>query len=118
MKLTVMEKRAANACEKIKEYGSYDFQVIWKKSRTWGNCPSIYYHGEKAAYASGCGYDKLSAVLSDFLAPLVAPERLYCHGAGLSSVQQRLDELGWTLENTYDGKSEDGFRVTRKESHD
>ena len=121
MKLTVMEKRATAACGKIKDYGSYDFQVIWKKSCTWGWCPSIYYRGKKAAYASGCGYDKLSAVLCDFLAPLIPEDsdfRGLGSGAGLSTVQSRLDELGWTLEHVYDGRNEDGFRITRKVAND
>lgn len=46
--------------------------VSWKKSRWWGYCPraewecwltdGTYLHGSE--YASGCGYDKLSQVLS------------------------------------------------------
>ena len=49
------------------------FDVTWKRSRTWGNCPraewrcwfkdGTYMHGSE--YASGYGYDKLSTVLAD-----------------------------------------------------
>jgi hypothetical protein len=49
--------------------------VEWRKSRTWGNCPSaeavIEYHDgtfkrtDKRYYAGGCGYDKESTVIAE-----------------------------------------------------
>lgn len=49
--------------------------ITWKKSRTWGNNPHavafVRYDDGKTAKvygrASGCGYDKLSQVVSDVL---------------------------------------------------
>ena len=54
---------------------SVDIRVDWKRSRTWGNCPrvdltcwddsgAVYHCG---GYASGCGYDKLSAAIVEAL---------------------------------------------------
>ena len=110
--MTTMEKRAFKACREIKQFGEVSFSVIWGKSNTWGLCPRIEWQGKKAAYASGCGYDKLSAVLVDFLHHLV-PELSGCSGAGVSSVANRLAEHGWILIHEYDGKTEDGFRIRR-----
>lgn len=50
-----------------------EFDVTWKKSRTWGFCPRAEWqcwfkdgtYMEGSEYASGCGYDKLSQVLAD-----------------------------------------------------
>ena len=111
-KLTTMEKRAKSACDAIRAGNLTCFGVEWVKSRTWGNCPRIMHRGEKAAHASGCGYDKLSAVLCDFLADLV-PGGIPFHGAGVSSVIDFLAKHGWELKHTYDGKSEDAFEIRR-----
>jgi hypothetical protein len=110
--MTTVEKRAFEACRTIKEFGALSFSVVWVKSNTWGMCPRIEWRGKKAAYASGCGYDKLSAVLVDFLHPLV-PELAGCSGAGVSSVADRLAKHGWMLIHEYDGQREDGFSIRR-----
>lgn len=109
-----MEKRAAEACEDYTRNGGGSFTVDWKKSATWGNCPRIDYRGEKAAYASGCGYDKLSAVLVEYLGWL-APEgqRLSGSGAGVRTVQDNLRVFGWELVHDYDGNREDGFTLKK-----
>lgn len=111
---TTLEKRAAAACASIQEAGSGAIEVYWNKSRTWGNCPVIYWCGEKAAYASGCGYDKLSSVLADFLRWLAPDTVLRSGGAGVRSVIEELAALGWELVQTYDGRDEDGFEIKRK----
>ena len=49
-----------------------DIDVEWKKSRYWGNCPRAEWRCwfkdgsfmSGSEYASGCGYDKLSQVIS------------------------------------------------------
>jgi len=92
-----------------------EFAMLWRPSRTWGRVAVILWRGEKAAEASGCGYDKESACLVAFLYPLVK-EVGGCGGAGLRTVQDRLSGAGWLLEHTYDGKAEDGYRITRKEA--
>lgn len=112
-KLTVMQKRAKSACEEIARYGSSNFSVEWKKSRTWGRCPRIMHRGKKAAHASGYGYDKLSAVLVGFLGWLVPGHLNRCYGAGVRSVQEKLKEAGWMLEHLYEDNSKDGFRISR-----
>lgn len=117
-KLTVTQKRAKAALSVLTETGTtHHFQVIWKKSRTWGFCPSISYRGAKAAHASGCGYDKLSGVLAEYLSQLpdqkAANAVARCGGAGLNSVVSALAEHGWKLVHTYDGNSEDGFTIEK-----
>lgn len=112
MRMSLIEKRAERACSFIKQEGSLDFSVVWKRSSTWGRTASIYWHGSKAAFASGCGYDKLSAVVAAFLYPLVGTGDIGS-GAGISTVQQRLAERGWNLEHMYEGQWEDGFRISK-----
>lgn len=112
-----METRAFNACQDIKAYGSATIRVDWRKSKTWGMCPRIDWHGEKAAYAGGCGYNKESAVLAEFLQWL-APDPWIIgqhYGAGLRAVQDELAKLGWTLTQVYSGNREDGYRIERTE---
>lgn len=110
--MTTLEKRAREACQDIERNGGCRFQVYWAESSSWGFCPRIEWRGKKAAHASGCGYDKLSAVISEFLSPLV-PEVARCSGAGISSVTECLAKNGWKLEHTYDGKKEDGFALSK-----
>ena len=111
-----MEKRAAGACHVFDELGGGTFHVEWRKSRTWGRCPAVMWHGDKAAYASGCGYDKLSTVVCEFLRWLPGtPEHgLISGGAGVRSAIEELAACGWTLIHEYDGKTEDGFRLERQ----
>ena len=114
--MTKMQKRAHAACEQIKisaAFGmAFKFAILWRRSPTWGYCPTIQYNGEKAAYASGCGYDKASAVLAEFLAPL-APEVSRHAGAGVSSVIDELSKHGWKLVQTYNGSLEDAFEIRK-----
>lgn len=54
-----------------------EIDVEWKKSSTWGWCPTAemswedakgnWHRIEKAGHASGCGYDKHSTVVADAL---------------------------------------------------
>lgn len=48
--------------------------VTWNRSRSWGNCPRVELRGggggrtwTAGGYASGCGYDKLSAAVCEAL---------------------------------------------------
>lgn len=110
----LLEKRALAACQEIEREGTGSFAVVWKKSRDYGQCPSISnWHGEKVAHASGCGYDKQSAVLVDLLCWLAPRRVLKSHGAGLRSLQAELRELGWELACDYDGKTEEGYTISR-----
>ena len=112
--MTKQEKRAADACESYREWGGGRFSVEWVKSRTWGHCPRIMWRDQKAAYASGCGYDKISAVLAEYLQSLVPEaELLRTAGAGLRAVELLLAEHGWKLEQTHNGRTEDGFKLTK-----
>jgi len=115
IKLTKVEQRAHDACETYARWGHGDFQVHWVKSKTWGNVPHINWRNEKASYASGCGYDKLSAVVADFLKYLPgAPNAGLFGGCGISSLQDYLLlDCGWKLVHVYDGKTEDGFNLTK-----
>ena len=109
------EREAIAACEAIKANGSGSFRIVWVKSRTWGHNPNVKYNGYTVGKASGCGYDKESAALADFLRFLAPDGNVYAaSGAGFGAVVRVLDEAGWTLEKTYSGKSEDGYSITRK----
>jgi hypothetical protein len=116
-KLRPIEKRALAFCNEIRSSGGpYPINVEWKKSSTWGLCPSIRSRGEKIAHASGCGYCKLSAVLAEALCFITGdpenPARL-SGGAGVSVVTQRLKELGWDLQRVANGDTFDGFTITK-----
>ncbi len=112
--LTTIERRAYNACVYFEESEHGSFQVIWKKSRTWGTIPSISWHGGKASIASGCGYDKLSTVVAYFLQYLKgAPDVTRYAGVGISSLQTYLLSVGWQLKHVYNGKTEDGFELVK-----
>lgn len=51
--------------------------IEWKKSKMWGNCPSLeaaiefadgsFTRTDKKYYASGCGYDKACAVIDELM---------------------------------------------------
>ena len=112
------DTRAKAFCDMVISEGYGEFSVIWNKSKTWGSCPSILNHrNEKMAYAGGWGYDKESAVMVKLLRFLL-PEGEYLSGggAGFNTLVRELDQHGWTLERTYTGKTEDGYKITRKNS--
>lgn len=106
-----MEKRAKAAMDHARENGTLEFTIQWKKSPTWGNCPRIDWRGEKAAYASGCGYDKESAVIQEFVSSLLPDTAKNFGGAGFNTAMAIMAEHGWNLTRTYTGKTEDGFRL-------
>jgi hypothetical protein len=109
------ERNAIDICEAIKANGSGRFRIVWVKSKTWGHNPNVQYLGITVGRASGCGYDKESAALVEFLRFLAPDSNVYdASGAGFRAVVRVLDEAGWTLEKTYSGKSEDGYSITRK----
>jgi hypothetical protein len=112
---TKMEKRAAEfATENL---DGATIAVIWNKNRTWGTVPVIKnWSGEVVARASGCGYDKLSAVLTDLLMflPVENNEEIArCSNAGFSSLARALENQGWNIQQTYCGRTEDAFKLTR-----
>lgn len=108
------EKAAIRACEIIKRDGEATFNIIWVKSRTWGYNPNVKWGNQTVGKASGCGYDKESAALVEFLRFLL-PEDEYLSGsgAGFNSVSFELSKYGWNLEKTYSGKTEDGYKIER-----
>lgn len=108
------EKAAIRACEYIKHEGMATFNIIWVKSHTWGLNPNVKWGNETVGRASGCGYDKESAALVDFLNFLI-PEGKYLPsgGAGFNSVRRDLVNYGWNLEKTYSGKYEDGYKISK-----
>ena len=120
-KLTKMQSRARNFCRAARENGGRTINVEWRKSPSYGYCPVIEYGREKVAYASGCGYDKLSAALVEALSFLLPGTEetgcggglSKCSGAGLSSVQTCLQENGWTLEHIANGETFDAFKLSR-----
>lgn len=96
--------------------------IDWKKSRTWGWCPTsdVMISGKRYSYrAGGCGYDKLSAAVSHAMekspswlrfviehARKEEAKKCYCFewydmpsfgfaGAGLSTLRNFLAACGW-----------------------
>lgn len=122
-RLSKLEQAARDFCERLPEYEqgyAVPFRVVWVKSRTWGNCPSVETLGEeRLAYVKGCGFDKLSAGLSQvlrFLPGLSVDERRgieRANSAGLASVVSACAAAGWELRQVYSGKAEDGFTIRR-----
>jgi hypothetical protein len=118
-RLTKTEKAAKEYCDYVLQNGSAELIIEWRKSRTWGSCPAALWRGQKLAYASGCGYDKESTVLADtlrFLFESGTPEHSeiwQCGGAGSSRLEIVLKHLGFTLKQTYSGKTEDGWKITK-----
>jgi hypothetical protein len=71
---------------------------------------------EPMAKATGCGYDKASAVLADTLCWLPGVDKeeiLGMGGCGVSPLACRLEQFGWHLECIYEGAMEDGYRIVR-----
>lgn len=123
-KLTTLERRAKAMCDGFRaQYDKDDGPLVvvkWTKSRTWGMCPSIY-DGERVAYASGCGYDKLSAVLSEALCWMGTTPELRmaiacCGGSGVFMVQGALRAAGWDLRAGYTDSTTDTYSLIRVEA--
>ena len=116
-------------------------RVEWKKSRTWGNNPSVeawtsgdYYYN--TGRASGCGYCKESAAIGEALADSLSLQRfiienlsklkneygietkygiayLSIKGKGISTLLSIFRRVkGWTI-NEMHGKSFDGYRIEK-----
>lgn len=120
-RLSKLEQAARDFCERLPEYErgyAVPFRVVWVKSRTWGNCPSVETMGEtRLAYVNGCGFDKLSAALSQvlrFLPGLSGDERRgieRANSAGFPALVSACARAGWELTQVYSGKAEDGFTI-------
>jgi hypothetical protein len=118
-KLTIVEQRAKAYCETIRNTGTGQITIEWRKSRTWGSNPVIEnYAGEKCCSVSGTGYCKESTALADVLRflELSADDRnsvWQAGGAGVSSVVNALQAIGWKLEAVAKTKTADAYRVSR-----
>lgn len=118
-RLTTLEARALRACQAIAAEGAGTVSIEWRKSRTWGHCPSVLDdRGEKLAGASGCGYDKESAALADALRFLfnASDDRHAVHrcgGCGVSAVQRALAALGWDMRVAAETRSATVYDLTR-----
>ena len=105
-------KKVATSILSDRRGSTYPLSMEWKKSRMWGANPTLTYKGTTVAKASGCGYDKESAALADFLSHLV-PEAARSSGAGFLSVVEAMAAAGWELRKTYCGIREDGYELRR-----
>ena len=95
--MNTLEKRALQFCKEIEETGSKTFKIEWAKSKEWGMNPRIMNHGKKIAFATGCGYDKTSAVLADALQYL-GETIAHSSGCGENSVITHCKKYEWDLE--------------------
>ncbi len=115
---TKLEKNAFAAMIRCRELDGLHLLVEWKKSRNYGNCPSLTSRSfGKLSYASGCGYDTLSAVLADamrWLGETAEQQRAIWRtgGCGACSVQEALSSVGWKL-TIREGKTEDQVQLDR-----
>ena len=134
-----LEKIAA--AEAAPDVISAGINVEWKKSATWGYCPTAEIAAEKRrtwGHASGCGYDKESAAIAS--AANSNPEImriLYKHaenggafpysvhtwaglpsfdgGCGVSCFYNVFDACGYTWEDIAHGKTYDVYRLEVKQ---
>lgn len=107
-----LEQRAVNFCRAIERTGKGAFTVEEKPSRTWGYIPSISTHEGTAARASGCGYDKRSAVLAQFLGSL-GGRIASTDAAGEAAVIAACREQGWELAQVGGSKRSTTYTITR-----
>jgi hypothetical protein len=112
-RLTILERRAAAACEQIAIGELPFFTVIWKKA-SMGKTAAIWISGVKCAIAGGYGYDKISTVIAIFLDPLV-PGIARFYGTGLSHLTGQLRARGWALKQLSFSPHEDAFHISRCE---
>ncbi len=94
--------------------GEASFTIFWKKSKTWGLCPSAHYRGDRMSNASGCGFDKQSTVLDEVMRYLV-PSIRHTGGAGKRATIEAAREQGWILSCDYNGRTEEGWSVKKLE---
>lgn len=125
-RLSTTDRAAKEWAERVREVCARqpDFParlaLVWRKSKTWGHCPSLEtLSGERIAYAGGCDYDKESAALAAGLRFLGATgdevAKIHAQGGrGLAPLVEALDGFGWILTKVHNGRTEDGFTVTRK----
>jgi hypothetical protein len=106
------EKAAIAACDRIKNEGSLNFRIEWVCSATWGSNPNVKANGETVGRASGWGYDKESAALYAFLR-FLEPDVKPFDGVGFDAAVRNMAAMGWKLEKTYSGKTEDGYHISR-----
>lgn len=118
---TATQRRARRfLADSLTAFGTCVITVEWRKSSTWGRIAVIVNHdGEKMAQASGCGYDKLSACLADFL--MMAPQVIDAAGVaglggtGYSNLAAELPSLSdLTIERTGETRTSDTFRISVK----
>jgi len=122
-RLGKFERSAKAFCEALEGYEAgypIPFRIVWMQSRTWGGCPSVEtMGGTRLAYVGGCGFDKLSAGLSQVLRflPGLSEEQARAisraNSAGAPAVVNACLAAGWELCQVYSGKAEDGFTIRR-----
>ena len=134
-----MKTTKQNASMKAKGFDTFTATVDWYKSKTWGHCPRLEgYNGEERikTSANGCGYDKLSTVLAEYLnrTPSILRKMqelkawdketrpygfrandkgllLACGGVGVKSLIDGLKAIGIDVMHT-DGHSSDHFVIS------
>ena len=124
MKLTTIQKRAKHFCDRILANNEGSINVEWKKSNMWGMNPVILSGDGKCTNIGGCGYDKLSACLSEVLCFLVDPDKsdadkkafnniLACNGCGVPRLEAVLLTHGWKLERIATGTMFDCYLISK-----
>jgi hypothetical protein len=128
---THQELRIEAYCERLKNAIAASpeneaFVIVeWKDSRLYGRTPYVCYQdGTKVASASGCGYDKESAVLATVLSHLFPnDDRLphserprykvsYVGGQGFNSLARVMLEHGYSLRRLVGGSCFETYVLT------
>ena len=94
-RLTTLEQRAKRWTDEFDT--SEVFSIEWRPSAMYGNTAVICdSYGDKAAAATGCGYDKESLALADFL-QFLCPSAAHKGGFGFSSIEAAVIKDGYTI---------------------
>jgi len=128
----------------MKKVIKIEMPIRWVKNRTWGynpNCNAVIYFNDgteettKKYRCSGCGYDKLSTIISkiydDYLAddrkeyfdknpdensaPYGMEKEYFCDGVGVNCYHRISEALGGKLERVYGDNTFDFYVFTKNE---
>ena len=125
MQISKRDKDIQGFLDRAFSYGGteHTFAIHWKRSRDYGYNPQIYdLNGKNLIRVSGCGYDKRSAALAEYLCNLPTLEEndrkkiRSTGGSGEANVLRKLLEFGFKLEPLYTDSKVDVYKVVMLDS--
>ena len=121
MNISNGDKLMREFLDRVFSYGGteHTFAIHWKRSKNYGNNPHIYdLDGRDFIRVSGCGYDKRSTALADYLCNLPTLEEndrkkiRSTGGSGEAHVFRKVLEFGFKVEGLYTDALVDVYKVT------